>query len=76
MFRADFVIEYPATITPSWSALPTLPQVLEMCRIFFAPPFSRNGSATCETSAGPTLLVLNVSRRISGSIVNAVSRGA
>lgn len=76
MFSADLVIEYPATITPSWSALPTLPHVLEMCRIFFVLPFSRNGSATWETTNGPTLFVLKVSRRTSGSMVNAVSRGA
>lgn len=75
MFRADFVIEYPATITPSWSALPTLPHVLEMCAIFFVLPFSRKGSATCETSTGPILFVLKVSRSTSGSMVNAVSRG-
>ncbi len=75
MFRADFVIEYPANIDPTASALPRLPAVLEMCRIFFVRPFPRNGRATWETSAGPTLFVLNVSRSTSASMVNAVSRG-
>lgn len=77
MFSAALLIAYDAT---SWcvrfampATLPMLPDVLDTCRIFFVGAFSRNGSSTCESSAGPAAFVRTVFRNASGSRVNAES---
>lgn len=76
MFSAALLIEYDTTAGPNVSALATLPSVLEMFRIFLAVPFSRNGSTTCESSAGATAFVRRMFSVASGSMLNGLSSNA
>lgn len=73
MFSADLLMEYDAPRAPNSSALATLPSVLDTCRIFFVGAFSRKGSVTCETSAGPIAFVRRTVSMASGSKAKAVS---
>lgn len=77
ILSAALLIEYDGTgryAVGVRSKLSMLPLVLEICNTFFACPFLRNGRHTCETSAGPTVLVRKLESITSGSNANAESK--